>query len=285
MKKRFFALIFAGAMVFSAGAQAFGAEDISVYVDGEELLFDQKPIIQDGRTLVPMRVIFEALDSEVTWDSEEKRVNAKWDGDGLELFIGKNEMKLDTGMVIKLDVPAQILNSRTMVPLRAISETMDAVVHWDADTREIFIEKDFNPMDTFRFFNELGYVDESYLEHGIGEEKCIEIKEGTDGAFADLLAYKESYRHDLQMIFEEYVWNVENGGEDPDAVIEKWSSEDGFYVIYHADEGRIYMYMISRGGDIVRELTTFYFEGGEDEFTFLCERFFKTIETWKEPKG
>ena len=170
-----------------------------------------------------------------------------------------------------------------MVPLRAVSEAMGKDVNWDPDARAIYIEKDFNPMDTFRFFNELGYVDESYLENGLGEGEAIEIKDGTDGAFASLLAYRETYKQDLNMIFEEYVWSVENGDE-PDAVIDKGIIGDGFYVIYHAED-RIYMYMVTRDGEVVRELTTFWFEGGGSEYLYLCERFFKTIETWKEPKG
>ncbi len=282
MIKKPAALILAGIMALSA-VPAFGADEIPVYVDGEALIFDQPPVIKENRTLVPMRVIFEALGAEVEWSSEDRKVSASWKDGGLELIIGNDEIRLASGKVIKLDVPAQIINSRTMVPLRAVSEAMGKDVNWDPDAREIYIEKDFKANDVFRFNNELNRIDASYLEHGMGEDKAIEIKDGTDGAFADLLAYYQSYELDLNMIFEEYVWNIENGDE-PDAVIEKGKLEDGFYVIYHVED-RIYMYMVSRDGQVVRELTTFWFEGGESEYLYFCERFFNTIKTWKEPKG
>ena len=284
MKKKILALTAAAVMALSA-LPASGAEEIPVYVDGEKLIYDQPPVIKENRTLVPMRVIFEALDASVEWDSKEKKVTASWKDDGLELIIGEDEIKLASGKVIELDVPAQIINSRTMVPLRAVSEAMGKDVTWDPDARAIYIEKNFTPMDVFRFFNELGYIDESYLENGLGDFKEIEINDGTDGAFAGLLAYYQSYELDLNMIFEEYVWGLENGAADDDVIIDKGTFGDGFYVIYRAMENRIYMYMVSRDGDVVRELTTFYFEGGESEYLYLCERFFKTIETWKEPKG
>ena len=68
MKKKSAALFFAGIMAFSAVSPVFAADDITVYLNMRELAFDQPPIIQDGRTLVPVRAIFEALGAEVTWD-------------------------------------------------------------------------------------------------------------------------------------------------------------------------------------------------------------------------
>ena len=138
MKKKLMAVLFAGIMALSA-VPAHAADDITVYVDGVKLSFDQPPVIQNDRTLVPMRAIFEALGAEVEWVPEEKRVNAFWGKDSLDLWIGKKEMKTGGGLTITLDVPAQIINSRTMVPLRAVSEAMDAVVDWSPMDRAVYI--------------------------------------------------------------------------------------------------------------------------------------------------
>ena len=63
MKKVFLGLLAALMLTVPAFAHPL----ITVYVDGEQLSFDQPPIIQDDRTLVPMRKIFEALDAQVIW--------------------------------------------------------------------------------------------------------------------------------------------------------------------------------------------------------------------------
>lgn len=62
---------------------------ITVYVDGKQLSFDQPPIIQDDRTLVPMRKIFEALDAQVIWDEADQTVMAMHNEDIIMLQIGE----------------------------------------------------------------------------------------------------------------------------------------------------------------------------------------------------
>ena len=115
--------------------------DISVTVNGELLDFDQPPIIENGRTLVPMRAIFEALGCKVEyWDGEEKTVFAEKGFDTVSLVIGDNTMLLNGETEIPLDVPARIENSRTLIPLRAVSEALGANVDWNDSDRAVIIE-------------------------------------------------------------------------------------------------------------------------------------------------
>ena len=112
-------------------------DDIKVLLNGSEIEFDQPPIIRDDRTLVPMRAIFEAMGCEVEWDDGTINVR-KGNKDIMTLWIDRAEMWLPDGNII-LDVPPQIVNDRTLVPVRAISESMGADVEWDGNSRTVKI--------------------------------------------------------------------------------------------------------------------------------------------------
>ena len=111
---------------------------ITVKLDGKQLSFDVAPIIQDGRTLVPLRTIFEALGADIEWNEANKMVIATKGATKIRLSIGKNTADKN-GMPIKLDVPAIISEGRTLVPLRFVSESLGAEVEWDGETKTISI--------------------------------------------------------------------------------------------------------------------------------------------------
>lgn len=111
---------------------------ISVIINGVKISFDQPPAIIDGRTMVPLRAIFEALGAEVVWDDAAKMVTAKREKRVVMLEIGKRFITMD-GVSKELDVPAQIVNNRTLVPIRAVSEAYDCEVGWDGGTRTVVI--------------------------------------------------------------------------------------------------------------------------------------------------
>ena len=113
---------------------------ITVEVDGEVVDFDdQQPIIEDGRTLVPLRAIFEKLNAEVIWDGAENIVTATKDNKTIKLTIGSSKLYVNGEIKTILDVPAKIIKSRTLVPVRAIAESFDCKVEWDSKTRTVII--------------------------------------------------------------------------------------------------------------------------------------------------
>ena len=108
--------------VLSAGAAFAEEKTVTVKVDGITLdIADQQPIIEDNRTLVPMRAIFEALDAKVDWNEQERAVSASKDENTLEIKIGEKRYKIN-GEEKELDVPAQIKNNRTLVPLKVVAD-------------------------------------------------------------------------------------------------------------------------------------------------------------------
>lgn len=112
--------------------------DISVELNGEKISFDQPPIIVDGRTLVPLRAISEALGAEVDWDENTQTITAVKDSVTVILTINSDEITVN-GKINKIDVPAQLVNDRTLVPLRAISESFDCTVDWDDTSKTVII--------------------------------------------------------------------------------------------------------------------------------------------------
>lgn len=114
---------------------------VKVYVDGERLSFDQPPVILEGRTLVPLRAIFEALGAFVDWDDATKTVTAVLDNDMVELTIGSKELYKNDEVIAELDVPAQIVGGRTLVPARAVAEAYNATVRWVQETKSVVIYK------------------------------------------------------------------------------------------------------------------------------------------------
>jgi hypothetical protein len=115
------------------------ADDISVTLDGKALSFDVAPQIIEGRTLVPLRVIFEALGAEVDWDGDTKTVTAVKDNDVLKMTVGSEEMSINSDS-LTLDVPPVIIDDRTLVPARAVAEGFGCKVDWDNDSRTVIIE-------------------------------------------------------------------------------------------------------------------------------------------------
>ena len=112
---------------------------IPVYMNDSQINFDSAPVIIEDRTLVPVRAIFEAMDVEVKWDEKERKVTAIKDDITVTIKIDENVM-YKNGKEIIIDVPAAIINSRTYVPARAVSEAFDAKVIWNNTERAVYIE-------------------------------------------------------------------------------------------------------------------------------------------------
>ncbi|MFQ7292455.1 MAG: copper amine oxidase N-terminal domain-containing protein [Monoglobales bacterium] len=124
------------------GTASTGTE---VFCNGEQINFDVEPITENDRTLVGMRAIFESLDADVTWEQDTLTAVAVKDGTTIKLQANNNVM-LKNDEEITLDVPAQVVNDRTMIPLRAVAEALDAKVDWIGELRRVVIDEDPEPI-------------------------------------------------------------------------------------------------------------------------------------------
>lgn len=130
-------LVFTGIM--KAGTTPPPTTDgIKVKLNGNFLTFDQPPIAESGRTLVPLRAIFEAFGATVNWDQATQTVTAVKGDTTIKLTLGSNTA-YKNGTPITLDVPAKAVNGRTIVPVRFISESFGATVTWDQATQTVII--------------------------------------------------------------------------------------------------------------------------------------------------
>lgn len=121
--------------------KAVNTSGITVKIDGEVLDCGKaQPVIVDGRTLVPLRPIFEALDVELNWNNTTKTIVGSKGTSNIKLVIGSTEASLN-GQSLKLDVPAQIIDGYTMVPLRFISDCLGCEINWSQQTKTASISQ------------------------------------------------------------------------------------------------------------------------------------------------
>lgn len=136
------------------------AKDITVTLDGNSISFDVQPQIIDGRTLVPLRKMFEEIGALVKWDGDTQTVTARKSSKTITLTINSNEMTIDKGKtdedgnaiteIVTLDVPAQIIDERTFVPARVISEAFGFDVDWDSENSIVSVKSNSEEDDAWK---------------------------------------------------------------------------------------------------------------------------------------
>ena len=141
MKKLLCFVLVALSVAFSAGAEQI--RPVNVTLNGETIncaSYGQPATIIDGRTMVPLRAIFETLGASVEWEQSTKTATSKLDEVEIKITIGENFLFRNDEKK-ELDVPALILNGRTMVPARAIAESFGVGVEWDNTTRTVVLTR------------------------------------------------------------------------------------------------------------------------------------------------
>ena len=173
IKKTFLALMLSF-IVFGIFSPVHASENIKIRVNNQFISSDVAPFIQNGRTMVPIRVISENLGYDVDWDQESQSIFiSSEDSDGFALsvvmlligeyecvwfdpdsinrasllyqagYINEDEMfyaGTENSEIIGLDAPPVIINNRTFVPLRAIAELFGYNVSWDPINRIVDIK-------------------------------------------------------------------------------------------------------------------------------------------------
>jgi len=112
--------------------------NISVHLEGEPLVFDVPPQLINGRTMVPMRTIFEALGAQVNWHAASQTATGTRDDTEISLTIGSSSAIVNE-RTVTIDQPSVVINGRTLVPVRFIAESFGVNVDWDAATRTVTI--------------------------------------------------------------------------------------------------------------------------------------------------
>lgn len=120
-----------------------GDDSVDIMVNGEFIDWEEYdgvgPVIEDGRTLVPLRTVSENLGAVVDWDEKAKSIAVTYEDMFIKMAVDIGEAYVD-GDEIVLDTPPVIVNGRTLVPLRFVAESMGLHVEWEPESRTVIIK-------------------------------------------------------------------------------------------------------------------------------------------------
>ncbi len=186
-------------------APATAANNPDVEFNAIKVEFDQPAIIIENRTMVPVRKIFELLGATVEWDNDTRTAKADLNGKKVEITIDKNEIIVD-GKAEAIDAPARIINNRTLVPLRAVSQSYDCTVSWDNDTRTASV---FSPWYTEN--ERLQYSDDFFSFGYFADVKLIKTESGVSLKSNACSATFTTEDSEKITVNEEYIEDIKRG--------------------------------------------------------------------------
>ena len=135
---------------------AYAENDVvTVMGDNETVEFDQNPVIIEGHTLVPVRAVFEKAGAEVMWVQPTQTATISRGDYVVTIKYGESVM-YKNGTAIALEQPADVINNRTMIPVRAIAEAMDFSVTWDGHHSLILVSTSGKPYRAYAYLK-LGF--------------------------------------------------------------------------------------------------------------------------------
>ncbi|WP_352400039.1 N-acetylmuramoyl-L-alanine amidase family protein [Anaerotignum sp.] len=135
-------------LFYNGKNHAYNAKEVKIKIDGKELEpTDMPPVIIDGRTMLPMRLITQELGCEVLWNEGTKQAFVINDEYTVAFTLGSNKA-IKNGEEFTLDVPATIVNDRTMLPVRALAKALDLDITWDDPNRTVYIGEGGNSTTT-----------------------------------------------------------------------------------------------------------------------------------------
>jgi hypothetical protein len=200
--KKLLAMVLMLVLIASITTPAYASTaPISVSVDGEMVRFGgQGPVIVAGRTLVPIRGVFELLGYAVNWDGFSQQVTLT--GDSVIVITIGNRFFTTDGVFNALDVPAQVINGRTMLPIRAVLESVNHDVGWNAATNTVII----TTRDSLTLYERLYEDGDRSLETLIGVGYPRDQVERA--VYQRMTALRPEYPHGMRWTNNQsYAWN------------------------------------------------------------------------------
>lgn len=126
-------------LFYNGKNHAYKAEEVRIEIDGKELVPKDMPaVIIEERTMLPMRLIAQELGCEVTWNEEARQAYVVND-DYTIVFGMDSKIGYQNGKEFTMDVPATVVNDRTMLPVRALAKALELEITWDDPSRTVSI--------------------------------------------------------------------------------------------------------------------------------------------------
>jgi peptidyl-prolyl cis-trans isomerase B (cyclophilin B) len=142
-------------------AQANSGGAIQLMVDHKQIQTNVPPQVLNGRTVAPLRVVFETLGAKVSYDSRNNLIIAKRGSTNIVLKLNDTQASVN-GKQVKLEAPAVSFQGSTMVPLRFVTESFNAEINWDAAKRIISVYSQRLPLITIEMHDGKKIVLELY---------------------------------------------------------------------------------------------------------------------------
>ena len=262
---KFLSILLALALLISAiTIPAIAEDNIKVLLNGEELEFDVQPQIIVGRTMVPMRVIFEALGADVYFIDENENqffkrivavknyikifihivewlpslgeeINREYCKDFDEYYL--NSARYNPENYIKMDVLPLIVDGRTLVPLRAVSESLGVDVEWIDSSKTVLLTCDESFIaDKNR--------DRTFFDEFLRSILRPNLNPKTIDENTTIPEFDDAMPVEIQELAKE-IYNVQNGAEAILKIIERFGEPEdegvqGFPVpVWNLDHGKI----------------------------------------------
>ncbi len=221
MKKSFFIIV----LIFALFVSLFEAQagfGIKLYINNKEVKCDVAPMIVNDRTLVPARVVFENLKAQVDWDEVSRRVFITSGDTKIVFKIGNNKATINDEQVV-MDCAPLIVEDRTMVPIRFVSENLGYTVDWDGTTKKVSITApDIIPEP------DMGYeiISVSVKENTSDNQVLIALSKGST---PNVMVLNEPFR--ICLDFEDAKLSISDGNRNYDnGYISqvRWASHDAY---------------------------------------------------------
>ena len=150
MKKLLSLVLVTLLMILSLTVTAFATDDeICVYLDGIEIEFDVKPQVINGRTMVPIRAIFEKMGAHVSWNADTNTAVCTKDSTIVKMTVNSNLIYINDAATT-MDTTPVVVTGRTLAPARYVAEAFGATVKWVEEHNAVVISTTPNaPMPTF----------------------------------------------------------------------------------------------------------------------------------------
>lgn len=127
-------------LFYNGKHHAYAAKEVKIEIDGKAMAPKDMPaVIIDGRTMLPMRQIAQELGCEVNWNEAAKQIYVMR-GSDIIVFTVDSKTGYENGKEFTMDVPATIVNDRTMLPVRALADALHLNIKWDDPNRIVSIQ-------------------------------------------------------------------------------------------------------------------------------------------------
>ena len=252
MKKLSFLIL--ALFILTLSPKFVSARQVEIYLDGQKIETDVAPRIVKDRTLVPIRFISESLGYKVDWDNDARKVLI--DGESsISLTIDQKNM-LVNGKSVSLDVAPTIIEDRTMVPLRAISEAFGLFVDWDHENYRVILER--------RQLNHLNEREKEYF---------LALQKGQKVFISDLRKMQDALSKDMANLSKTEILTIldktKKSMTDEIARMERETPPEKFVPIHD-----LYIKALANGPSMVESYKEAYLEGNQEAATSLVSKFF-----------